>query len=446
MAACEEVADEVTAGEAFNTEARSEVHHSASPPTREDTSGTLNDIEAGVMLASSREPPQAPRQPTQPGAVAVAGPHADEYDGDGFTISPTVESRQPEENTPISADLVDVAEEERKRQEELKQERSKWEKEAPVAEPVPDRKCGRRTWAVSLVVLLLVVVAVVLGTVLTRTNETGPNASGADDIPVYANLTEQQEFLYSQISRQLEIIGLPTDDFLLKDGYQYKAFEWLSRNENLESYYLDDQVHIKQRYALAALFYSTNDTAHDFSENPGPWINDHLWLSDEDECSWEHVQCDRDRVQGLDLERNNLSGKIPLDLALLRESLLTVKLTSNAIRMMSSDLFVFGYLNKLRHLDFSDNFLEISGGLPRNMTALQSLETLKASYNLMSGPLDNGVLESLTKLTHLEIEGNFFTVRRLFVVLMIEDNMEVEIVYISHHPSTSIILYLHRVP
>jgi len=84
-------------------------------------------------------------------------------------------------------------------------------------------------------------------------------------------------------------------------------------------------------------------------------------------------------------------------------------LTSNQIHMKGEDFAVFEYLHRLKHLDLEDNFIEASTGLPHAFKALGDLEEFKASYNIMSGPLDNGVLNSLQKLTHLEIESNFFT-------------------------------------
>lgn len=65
---------------------------------------------------------------------------------------------------------------------------------------------------------------------------------------------------------------------------------------------------------------------------------------------------------------------------------------------------VFDYFHKLKHLDLEDNFLESNDGLPRNFKAMADLEEFKASYNLMSGPLDNGVLETLQKLSKYSID------------------------------------------
>jgi hypothetical protein len=165
-----------------------------------------------------------------------------------------------------------------------------------------------------------------------------------------------------------------------------------------------------QRYALAALYYATNNVANDYATSPGPWTNESLWLSDETECDWAHVHCDpENKTQKLIFQKNNLSGKLPPELALIRDPLHMLDLTSNMIHMKGTDFNVFDGLHNLKHLDLEDNFLEANTGLPQNFKSLTSLEEFKASYNLMSGPLNNGVLETLQKLTHLEIESNFFT-------------------------------------
>ena len=59
-----------------------------------------------------------------------------------------------------------------------------------------------------------------------------------------------------------------------------------------------------------------------------------------------------------------------------------------------------------------DNYLYYGDGLPPQFGALVNLEKLRLSYNLFEGVLeseDQPVLGAMTKLTHLEMESNFFT-------------------------------------
>lgn len=267
--------------------------------------------------------------------------------------------------------------------------------------------CGpRRRWLVGGVGLVVVLIIVIISVVATSGNR-------QPYVP-YATVEPQEEELFALVTAALQKEAVPIDDFLLKEGYQYKAFQWLSKNKNLASY---DRTTQLQRYALAAIYYSTNNVPHTYAESPGPWLHEHLWLSDESECDWAHVHCNvENKTQKLIFQKNNLSGKIPPDIALIREPLHMLDLTSNLIHMKGSDFDAFDTLHRLKHLDMEDNFLESENGLPHNFKALEDLEEFKASYNLMSGELDNGVLETLQKLTHLEIESNFFTVCTIVLV------------------------------
>jgi len=250
--------------------------------------------------------------------------------------------------------------------------------------------CGpkRRLLAGGVAIMVLIVV-IIISVVATKDNR-------APYVP-YATVQPPQEELYVMVTDALKSVGVSTDEFLFKEGPQYKAFEWLSKNKNLKQM---DRTHQLQRYALATLYFATNDVGHSYAPTPGPWVSDSLWLSDEDECDWAHVHCDpENKTQKLIFENNNLSGKLPAELALIRDPLHMLDLTSNQIHMKGEDFAVFEYLHRLKHLDLEDNFIEASTGLPHAFKALGDLEEFKASYNIMSGPLDNGVLNSLQKLS-----------------------------------------------
>jgi hypothetical protein len=244
---------------------------------------------------------------------------------------------------------------------------------------------------VSVLVIAIIIVISVLATVLaTRDNRNNPP-------PPYATVSPEQVEIFVMVTAALEKEGINSDDFLLREGHQYKAFEWLTKNTNLQSMSRTQKL---QRYALAALYYATNNVANDYATSPGPWTNESLWLSDETECDWAHVHCDpENKTQKLIFQKNNLSGKLPPELALIRDPLHMLDLISNMIHMKGTDFNVFDSLHNLKHLDLEDNFLEANTGLPQNFKSLTSLEEFKASYNLMSGPLNNGVLETLQKLS-----------------------------------------------
>jgi hypothetical protein len=262
---------------------------------------------------------------------------------------------------------------------------------SPHHHAVSHELCGprRRLLACGIggVAILLIIMISVLA---TRDNRNPPP-------PPYATVSPEQDEMFVMVTAALEKEGINTDDFLLREGHQYKAFEWLTKNTNLQSMSRTQKL---QRYALAALYYATNNVANEYATSPGPWTHESLWLSDETECDWAHVHCDpENKTQKLIFQKNNLSGKLPPELALIRDPLHMLDLTSNMIHMKGTDFNVFDGLHNLKHLDLEDNFLEANTGLPQNFKSLTSLEEFKASYNLMSGPLNNGVLETLQKLS-----------------------------------------------
>ena len=269
--------------------------------------------------------------------------------------------------------------------------------------------CGpRRRWLAAAVGLVVLIVVIIISVVAT-------SGKRAPYVP-YATVQPEQEELYTMVTEALDKEGVPTNDFLLKEGHQYKAFHWLSKNKNLQSM---DRTTKLQRYALASLYFATNNVPHAYAPTPGPWTSETLWLSDESECDWAHVHCDADnKTQKLIFQNNNLSGKLPLDLALVREPLHMLDLTSNMIHMKDNDFNVFDYMHRLKNLDLEDNFLESSNGLPQNLKACTDLEEFKASYNLLGGELDNGVLESLQKLSTYNHVCLLFVVRVEYCVLM----------------------------
>ncbi len=123
-------------------------------------------------------------------------------------------------------------------------------------------------------------------------------------------------------------------------------------------------------------------------------------VTDESECDWAHVRCDAEnKTQRLIFQINNFSGKLPMDLAVLQD---TLEYVGSHFQLASHGEVTFTCLTTLRslkYLDLDDNFIESRGGLPQNFKQWENLEEFKASYNLMSGPLDNGVLETLQKLS-----------------------------------------------
>lgn len=248
----------------------------------------------------------------------------------------------------------------------------------------------RRGILCAITTSLLLLVVMIASTSKTRK----PNES---QIPTYATVAEEKKELFEMIEDALLSLNLPTDNLLLTKSYQYKAFDWLSENTNLEGY--DDSRKL-QRFAMACFYYSTFQVTTKHTPEPSPWVYQEYWLTDKHECDWAGIHCTASkRVHSISLEKNNLTGKLPLELTLLKDTLMGLDLSTNSIDMTIDDMNIFGMLPRLEKLLLDDNYLESRQGLPQSLQKCTDLRKLKLSYNLLEGPLDNGILNNLQKLS-----------------------------------------------
>jgi len=189
-----------------------------------------------------------------------------------------------------------------------------------------------------------------------------------------------------------------------------RALSWLSHDYDEDM----DRDTRMDRYALAVLYYSTNDVPTEETQDPKTWFQANKWLSKDHACEWQGIECNEKlHVVEIDLPRNNLSGKIPVELAFLDEHLTTLILSENVILMHEADYDAIMPLIHLEVLLLDDNFLHGNNGLPTQFQSLVNMKKLKLSYNLFKGNIDsahsNAVLAAMNQLTHLEMEACFLT-------------------------------------
>ena len=127
------------------------------------------------------------------------------------------------------------------------------------------------------------------------------------------------------------------------------------------------------RAALEALYRATG--GDDWSDNTN-------WLSDEPLEEWHGVGVGNGRVDGLDLDNNNLDGQVPAAIGLL-DDLFVLDLSGNALAGPIPP--AIGRLHRLRDLVLRDTGLE--GPVPPEMGDMTGLEYLSLSYTELSGPL-----------------------------------------------------------
>ena len=135
--------------------------------------------------------------------------------------------------------------------------------------------------------------------------------------------------------------------------------------------------------------------------NGDHWVNNDNWLTDEPLSKWHGVTVDqRGSVSRLHLVRNQLSGRIPVELSLLI-NLQWLNLSGNQLSgEIPADL---GRLTKLRVLGLAAN--QLSGTISPDLGSLTNLNWLSLSKNQLSGEIP-AELTQLKKLTKLYVAQN----------------------------------------
>lgn len=263
-------------------------------------------------------------------------------------------------------------------------------------------------------VVLLVILSVVIG---VSVNSGGSSSSAS---PTVTNggttsssgdpVDRKKADLMGRIKSSFTVLGLPETHSSMLDSSespQARAVNWVASADGYDTYSDDQRL---QRYALASFFYGTYAVRNAYVTQQVPWTTAEKWLSDEHECDWEGVTCDDSKfVTKIELEEHRVSGTVPLDIVLMRESLKELILTNNLIFMEGDALEVFKYLEHLEVLMLADNYIVERNGLPQSLRDLTKLNKLILSYNLLQGAIRPNYFTNLGKLAHLEIESNYLT-------------------------------------
>jgi uncharacterized repeat protein (TIGR01451 family) len=155
------------------------------------------------------------------------------------------------------------------------------------------------------------------------------------------------------------------------------------------------QVNTQDSLAIVDFYDSTN----------GPnWLHNTNWLTAAPLSSWYGVKVKDNRITGLLLYNNNLSGLIPLSFANLTD-LDTLNLMFNQLTGTIS-AFVSN-LSQLKYLNLAYN--QLTGAIPESLGNLSNLILLALDHNLLNKGIIPSSLGNLTNLTVMELDVDSLT-------------------------------------
>jgi hypothetical protein len=169
---------------------------------------------------------------------------------------------------------------------------------------------------------------------------------------------------------------------LLDDkSYLFKAYSWLIKNANIGTF---DNSRIRQRFALAAVYYSTN-------KDLTSWEEDEFWVTDENECSWYGVLCKNGDIVALNFTSNGLEEIFPDEISMLQEHLLALEMGDNNVINANQELRWMGQLTKLNLLDIQDTGFT-ANGIPSFIGLLTDLRTYLVEMSFLLFSIDTLIL------------------------------------------------------
>jgi hypothetical protein len=163
---------------------------------------------------------------------------------------------------------------------------------------------------------IIIMLAIVLGTVFgTRSRNNNNSASTAAEPTPSPTLSTES----AAVQMLIESVSLDGGASLQNEtSPQSTALEWLLKDNEGNNATAYENWRLIQRYALAVLYYSTSGES---------WLNNENWLTPEHECEWYSTAfdpvCDENdgRYLRIILIENDLVGTVPMELALLSDSL-----------------------------------------------------------------------------------------------------------------------------
>ena len=184
---------------------------------------------------------------------------------------------------------------------------------------------------------------------------------------------------------------------------QSQALQWVAGDESSQALSNERKI---QRFALATVSFEVLQ-AQGSRIRKERRLAANTWLDeDDDECRWTGIFCDPlKRVTVINLAQRGLPGRLPPELALLKDSLQLLDFTNN---QFSGEIpSEYGQLSLLRFFRVSRN--NLSGNIPDSFASMRILQHLNVHRNQLSGPFPNHPLSQMLSLSQARMYFNNFT-------------------------------------
>ena len=278
---------------------------------------------------------------------------------------------------------------------------------------MPEMNISRRKLAVGSLMCLLITVGVVCVSVYaSQSNDDRGSTSSivSGDGMGYVNATayptpapNKVDYTKDMTEREKAVFevleSMTRPEMIVEEGTaQNFAFKYVSNLDELQVPTVDPELHyrLRQRYALSAMFYSTNG---------GNWTKSTKWLSNTGECDWYGIVCtDKYKVQQVLLGTNNLSGEIVPEIGMLGHSVLKLVLDHN--KLVGTVPMELHHLKEVLQLELDDN--QLTGTIaPDIFQSFKRIQRLELQYNSFSGSIPSSVAE-MVEIQKLHLYSNSF--------------------------------------